>query len=71
MERLEKEGIDFLPITKPLAIDLESDEEYGTEMQRRGGKDPDEEAGSGNESAGRWVATYVCTSYGVSPCITR
>ena len=42
MARLEEEGIDFLPLTKPLPIDLESDEEYETEMQRRGGREPEE-----------------------------
>lgn len=42
MKRLEQEGIDFLPVTKPLEIDLESDEEYETEMQRRRGRDPEE-----------------------------
>ncbi|KAL9074479.1 MAG: hypothetical protein Q9161_002267 [Pseudevernia consocians] len=42
LKRLEQEGIDFHPVTKPLEIDLESDEEYETEMQRRGGRDPEE-----------------------------
>ena len=42
LKRLEQEGIDFHPLTKPLEIDLESDEEYETEMQRRGGRDPEE-----------------------------
>ena len=42
LKRLEQEGIDFLPVTKPLEIDLESDEEYETEMPRRGGRDPEE-----------------------------
>ena len=42
MKRLEQEGIDFLPVTKPLEIDLESDEEYETEMQQRRGRDPEE-----------------------------
>ena len=39
---LDKKGVDLLPITKPLEIDLEEDEEYETEMQRRGGRDPEE-----------------------------
>ncbi len=39
---LEKKGVDLLPLTKPLEIDLESDEEYETQMQRRGGRDPEE-----------------------------
>ncbi|KAL6720376.1 hypothetical protein ACLMJK_002297 [Lecanora helva] len=42
MQRLEKEGIDFLPLTKPLPVDLESDDEYESEMQRRRGRDPEE-----------------------------
>lgn len=42
MKRLEQEGIDFLPLTKPLEIDLESDDEFETEMQRRRGRDPEE-----------------------------
>lgn len=39
---MEEKGIDLLPITRPLDIDLESDDEYETEMQRRRGRDPDE-----------------------------
>lgn len=42
-KRLEMPGqeeVDFHPITKPLAIDLKSDEEYETEMQRRRGRGP-------------------------------
>ena len=42
MKRLEQEGIDFQPLTKPLEIDLESDEEFETEVQRRRGRDPEE-----------------------------
>ena len=42
LELLEKKGVDLLPLTKPLEIDLEEDEEYETEMQRRGGRDPEE-----------------------------
>ena len=39
---MEQAGLDFHPVTKPLALELESDEEYEMEMQRRGGRDPDE-----------------------------
>lgn len=39
---LDKKGVSLLPLTKPLEIDLEEDEEYETEMQRRGGRDPEE-----------------------------
>lgn len=42
MAQLEQKGIDFLPITKPLPVDLEEDDEYETEMQRRHGRDPEE-----------------------------
>lgn len=42
MKKLDEAGIDFLPITKPLPLDLESDDEYETQMQRRGGRDPAE-----------------------------
>ena len=42
LERLQQERIDFLPITKPLEIDLESDEDFETEVQRRGGREPEE-----------------------------
>ena len=42
MKKLEQEGIDFQPLTKPLEIDLESDDEFETEMQRRRGRDPEE-----------------------------
>lgn len=42
MQQIEDAGIDFLPITKPLELDMESDEEYETQMQRRGGRDPEE-----------------------------
>ncbi|MCJ1369174.1 hypothetical protein MMC20_000383 [Loxospora ochrophaea] len=42
LKELEEKGIDFYPITKPLNIDLEEDEIYEVEMQRRGGRDPEE-----------------------------
>jgi len=42
LQALDENGIDFLPLTKPLPIDLEGDDEYETEMQRRGGRDPEE-----------------------------
>ena len=42
LKRLEQEGVDFHSIAKPLEIDLESDEEYETKMQKRGGRDPQE-----------------------------
>jgi len=34
--------VDFLPLTKPLDIDLESDEEDEAEMQRRDMRVPEE-----------------------------
>ena len=39
---LEKKGIPFEPITKPLEIDLEDDDHYEEEVRKRAGRDPDE-----------------------------
>ncbi|KAK3935068.1 sulfite oxidase [Diplogelasinospora grovesii] len=40
LKALEERGISITPITKPLPIDLESDEEYAKNMAARGGRDP-------------------------------
>ena len=40
LEYLESQGMDILPITRPLEIDLETDEHYEAEMAARGGRDP-------------------------------
>lgn len=40
LKTLEEKGIDLLPITRPLEIDLESDEDYEREMAARGPRDP-------------------------------
>ena len=42
LAEMEKRGIPFLPITKPLEFDLESDEHYEEEMRKRSGRDPEE-----------------------------
>ncbi|KAI9709782.1 MAG: hypothetical protein M1820_003185 [Bogoriella megaspora] len=42
LKYLENNGIPLLPITQPLHIDLETDEEYDEEMARQGGRDPEE-----------------------------
>ncbi|MCJ1298000.1 hypothetical protein MMC08_000789 [Hypocenomyce scalaris] len=42
LKLLEAKGIPFHPITTPLSIDLEEDEEYETQKQRQGGRDPEE-----------------------------
>ena len=42
LKQLEEKGLDLLPITKPLPLDLESDEEYDTEMKKRKGREPEE-----------------------------
>ena len=40
LEFLEGKGMSILPITRPLEIDLETDEHYEAEMAARGGRDP-------------------------------
>lgn len=40
---MKDKGVDFLPLTKPLTIDLEDDDEYQAEVGLRGPRDPDEE----------------------------
>ena len=42
LKLLEEQNIDFLPLTKPLPIDLEDDETYDKEVLARGGRDPEE-----------------------------
>lgn len=42
IELLQRKGVPLEPITKPLSIDLEEDEEWETEMQRRRGRDPED-----------------------------
>lgn len=42
LQLLEEKGLSFLPITKPLEITLESDEDWRTNMAARGGRDPEE-----------------------------
>lgn len=42
LKLLESNGVPFNPLTKPLEIDLEEDDEYETKMQRRKGRDPEE-----------------------------
>ncbi|KAK3050179.1 hypothetical protein LTR09_008568 [Extremus antarcticus] len=39
---LEDKGMSLLPITRPLEMDLESDEAYDAEMEAQGGRDPTE-----------------------------
>ncbi|KAH7119753.1 Oxidoreductase, molybdopterin-binding domain-containing protein [Dendryphion nanum] len=40
LKLLEQKGLSMFPITRPLPLDLESDEEYQEEMNKRGGRDP-------------------------------
>jgi len=40
MKQLEAAGLSVYPITRPLKIELESDEDYEREMAARGGRDP-------------------------------
>ncbi|KAI1873075.1 uncharacterized protein JN550_003328 [Neoarthrinium moseri] len=42
LELLEKKGMAITPITRPLEIDLESDEEYAANMEIQDGRDPKE-----------------------------
>ena len=43
LKLLKKKCIDFLPLTKPLPIDLEDDKIYDREMAARGRSDPEEQ----------------------------
>lgn len=40
MEAMEEKGIPMIPITHPLEMELETEEEYLEEMRKRGGRDP-------------------------------
>lgn len=42
LKLLEEKGLSITPITKPLEIPLESDEDWRTNMEARGGRDPEE-----------------------------
>ncbi|KAH8204401.1 hypothetical protein TruAng_001452 [Truncatella angustata] len=42
LDMLEQKGLPIVPITHPLEIDLESDEDYAKGMEARGGRDPKE-----------------------------
>ncbi|KAF2145172.1 uncharacterized protein K452DRAFT_356473 [Aplosporella prunicola CBS 121167] len=42
LELLKKKGIPIVPITHPLEIDLESEEDYTRRMRAQGGREPDE-----------------------------
>lgn len=40
LKMLEDKGLPLLPITRPLEIDLEEDEDYEAAMKIQGGRDP-------------------------------
>lgn len=40
LKELEEKGLPFLPLTRPLNVDLEREEQYEEEMKKRGGRDP-------------------------------
>lgn len=40
LKEIEEKGLPLLPITRPLEIDLETDEHYGEEMKKMGGREP-------------------------------
>jgi sulfite oxidase len=42
LKQFEDRGLPFLPLTRPVPFDLETDEEFAEEMRRRGGRDPEE-----------------------------
>jgi sulfite oxidase len=42
LKMLEAKGLPIVPITHPLEIDLESDEDYEKAMEAMGGRDPKE-----------------------------
>jgi sulfite oxidase len=37
---MKERGIPMIPITHPLEMDLQSNEEYLEEMKKKGGRDP-------------------------------
>lgn len=39
---LEEKGMSMFPLTRPLEIDLETDEHYDKAMEAQGGRDPKE-----------------------------
>jgi sulfite oxidase len=40
LELMEEKGIPMIPITQPLEMSLESDEDYLENMRKREGRDP-------------------------------
>lgn len=42
LKLLEEKGIPFTPLTRPLELDLESEEDYSANMKAQGGRDPKE-----------------------------
>ena len=42
LKYLEENNIPLLPITRPLGVELEDEEEYDRELELRGGRDPKE-----------------------------
>lgn len=42
LKQFEDKGLPFLPLTRPVPFDLETDEDYIKEMKKRNGRDPTE-----------------------------
>ena len=42
LKQFEDRGMPFLPLTRPVPFDLETEEDYIKEMKRRDGRDPTE-----------------------------
>ena len=42
LKQFEDRGLPFLPLTRPVPFNLESDEDYIKEMTKRDGRDPKE-----------------------------
>lgn len=40
LKMVEEKGLSMYPLSRPLEIDLESDEHWHQEMEKRGGRDP-------------------------------
>lgn len=40
LKMIEEKGLSFTPITRPLELDVESDEQFEAAMKERGGRDP-------------------------------
>ena len=40
LAQYEEKGVPFLPLTRPAPFELETEEEYVREMEKRGGRDP-------------------------------